>query len=72
MTEVIAARSLNGLYIVLDILFLLFLAIILVVTRRRVALFFGLAGGILYFLVDYGIWVPAWSQGPIPFGSCCG
>lgn len=55
MTEVIAARSLNGLYIVLDILFLLFLAIILVVTRRRVALFFGLAGGILYFLVDYGI-----------------
>lgn len=55
MSEVIAARSLNGLYIVLDILFLLTLAAILVMTRRRVALFVGLLGGILYFLVDYGI-----------------
>lgn len=53
--EVIPSRSLNGLYIVLDILFLLFLAVVLLYARRRKAFFAGLAGGVLYFLVDYGI-----------------
>ena len=53
--EVVPSRSLNGLYIVLDILFLLFLAAVLLYTKRRQAFLAGLAGGVLYFLVDYGI-----------------
>lgn len=54
MTEVIAARSMNGLYILLDILFLLILLGILLYTRRYQAAIVGLLGGILYFIVDYG------------------
>ena len=52
--EVIAGRVLNELYIYLDIAFLLFLLIVLLITKRYLAAIFGLIGGILYFLVDYG------------------
>lgn len=54
MTEVIAARSMNGLYILLDILFLLVLLGILLYTKRYQAAIVGLLGGLLYFIVDYG------------------
>nr|WP_122012914.1 hypothetical protein [Maliibacterium massiliense] len=70
-TQVIAARTLNTLFIYLDIAFLLTLGVILWCTRRRVAFFFGLAGGLLYFLVDYGIFYLALGtrvvQGADPF-----
>ena len=52
--EVIAGRVLNELYIYLDIAFLLFLLIVLLVTKRFLAAIFGLFGGLLYFVVDYG------------------
>lgn len=52
--EVVASRVLNELYLFLDIGFLLILAGVLIYTRRYLALLFGLAGGLLYFLVDYG------------------
>lgn len=52
--EVIAARTMNGLYIWLDVLFLLFLLGVLLFTRRYQAAIAGLLGGILYFIVDYG------------------
>lgn len=42
-------------YIVLDIIFLLLLSGILLRARRRMALLIGLAGAVVYFLVDYGI-----------------
>ncbi len=54
-TEVIAARTMNGLYPILDILFLLSLLAVLLATKRFQAAIAGLLGGILYFLVDYGI-----------------
>lgn len=54
-TEVIAARTMNGLYIVLDVLFLLFLMGTLLYTKRYQAAIVGLLGGVLYFIVDYGI-----------------
>ncbi|MFQ9871930.1 MAG: hypothetical protein ACLRVT_02570 [Oscillospiraceae bacterium] len=54
-TEVIAARTMNGLYPILDILFLLSLLAVLLATKRFQAAIVGLLGGILYFLVDYGI-----------------
>lgn len=53
--EVIAARSMNGLYIVLDVIFLLFLLAALLFTKRYQAAIVGLLGGVLYFIVDYGI-----------------
>ncbi len=55
LTEVIASRTMNGLYIWLDIAFLLLLAGILLWTGRRQAALVGLLGGVLYFAVDYGV-----------------
>lgn len=54
-TEVIAARSMNELYIWLDIAFLCLLFGILIWVKRYQAAIVGLLGGILYFIVDYGI-----------------
>ena len=53
--SVIPSRVLNSTYIVLDILLLFSLAVLLWVNRRRQALIVGLLGGVLYFLVDYGV-----------------
>lgn len=53
--EVIASRSMNTLYIWLDLLFLIILLIIFIWTKRYQALLAGLAGGLIYFLVDYGV-----------------
>ena len=53
--EVIPAREFNSLYIYLDIAWLVFYAIILLVRKRHLAFIAGLAGGIIYFAVDYGI-----------------
>ena len=53
--EVIPSRVLNELYIFLDIGFLVFLALVLLYTKRYAAAIFGFLGGILYFIVDYGI-----------------
>lgn len=52
--EVIPARVLNGLYIWLDIAFLCFLLVLLLVRKKYLAAFFGAFGGLLYFVVDYG------------------
>lgn len=49
------ARSFNSLYILLDIVWLLTFAGLLLYFKRRLALFVGLFAGIIYFLVDYGI-----------------
>lgn len=53
--EVIASRSMNVLYIWLDITFLISLLILFIWTKRYQALLAGLAGGLVYFLVDYGL-----------------
>ena len=55
MGEIVASRVLNTLYIYLDIGFLLFLAVTLLVLKRYAAAIFGFLGGLLYFAVDYGI-----------------
>lgn len=55
IAEVIAARSMNSLHIWLDIAFLCLLLIALIYTKRYKAIIVGLLGGILYFIVDYGI-----------------
>lgn len=55
LQEVIAARTMNALYIWLDLLFLMTVLGILIWTRRYQAILVGLLGGLLYFVVDYGI-----------------
>jgi len=53
--EIVAARTLNTLYIYLDIIWLLVYAAILIYNKRYMATIVGVAGGLIYFAVDYGI-----------------
>jgi len=67
-TEVIAARSMNSLYIWLDLAFLLILIIVLIWTKRYQALLAGLAGAVIYFIVDYGVFY-LWLQTRVVTGA---
>ena len=49
------ARTLNSLYIILDIIWLVIFAGILLYFKKRLAIIAGVTMGIVYFLVDYGI-----------------
>lgn len=49
------ARTFSSLYIILDIVWLLTLIGLLLYFKRRLAVLVGLAAGLVYFLVDYGI-----------------
>jgi len=53
--EIIAQRVFNPLYIYLDIVFLVALCALLFVKKKYATLIFGLFGGVLYMIVDYGI-----------------
>lgn len=53
--ELIARRQFAPLYIWLDIAFLLFLMGLLLWKRRYTTVLVGLAAGVLYFAVDFGI-----------------
>jgi len=48
------ARTLNSLYIILDIIWLLIFAGILLYFKKRMAVIVGLFMGVVYFVVDYG------------------
>lgn len=52
--EVIPNRIFNVAYIMIDSVFLLFLAIFFLATKRRMAFLIGALGAFLYFVVDYG------------------
>lgn len=54
-SEIIAQRVFNPLYIYLDIVFLLFFCGMLLFRKKYLTLIFALCGGVLYMLVDYGI-----------------
>ena len=54
-SEVIARRVFSHLYIYLDIVFLVALIALLIVKKRYLTVIFGVFGGILYMIVDYGI-----------------
>lgn len=53
--EIVAARTFNLLFIYLDIIWLLFFCHLLWRMKKRTALWVGLAAGVIYFLVDYGL-----------------
>ena len=48
-------RTFSSLYIILDIVWLLMLASFLLYLKRRTAVIVGMLAGVLYFLVDFGI-----------------
>lgn len=54
-TEIIAQRVFNPLYIYLDIAFLVFFLGLLVFKKKYLTFIFALSGGVLYMIVDYGI-----------------
>lgn len=58
-TDVVPSRTLNLLYIILDICFLVFFLFLLVKSKKYLTVLFALAGGLLYFVVDYGIFYAA-------------
>ncbi len=51
----LVARELNLLFILLDIGFLIVFGYLLLRYKRKLAFIFGVAGALIYFLVDYGI-----------------
>lgn len=53
--EIVAQRVFNTLYIWLDVGFLVFFCALLFFRRKYMTLLFALAGGVLYMIVDYGI-----------------
>ncbi len=53
--EVVAQRVFNTAYIYLDTAFVVGLCVLLALKRKWLTLLFGLAGGVLYMIVDYGI-----------------
>lgn len=54
-SEIIAQRVFNPLYIYLDIAFLVGFCALLIVKKKYLTLLFALAGGVLYMIVDYGV-----------------
>lgn len=54
-TEIVAQRVFNPLYIYLDIVFLLFFCGMLIFKKKYLTVLFALFGGVLYMIVDYGI-----------------
>jgi hypothetical protein len=57
--EILATRTFNALYVYLDLIWLVVFAALLILLKRRLALVVGLAAGLLYFLVDYGLFYAA-------------
>lgn len=55
MMDVIAERMFGVPYIVLDSVFILAFLALLLITKRRLTALWAIAGGVLYFIVDYGI-----------------
>jgi len=53
--DYLVSRELNGLYIIFDILFLIFLGILLLKFKKKLTFLFGLSGALIYFIVDYGV-----------------
>lgn len=55
LSEVIAQRVFNTLYVYLDSVFLVALLALLIIRKKYLTAIFGVLGGLLYFVVDYGI-----------------
>jgi hypothetical protein len=69
--DITVARTFCSLYIMLDIVWLLIFSGVLLYFKRRMAVIVGLLAGVVYFLVDYGIFYKLlgtrWVDGADPF-----
>ncbi|MCM1305791.1 MAG: hypothetical protein NC303_00590 [Firmicutes bacterium] len=70
--EIVAQRVFNPLYIYLDSIFLVALMALLIIKRKYMTAIFGLFGGILYFIVDFGIFHAALHTRSIEGGDMAG
>lgn len=57
--DFIVSRTFSSLYIVLDIVWLMIFAALLLYFKKRQALIAGILAGIIYFIVDYGVFYKA-------------
>ena len=55
LAEIVPGRLLNNLYVYLDIIFLVIFLGLLLLSKRYLTALFALSGGVIYFIVDYGI-----------------
>ncbi len=53
--DIIVARDFNSLYILLDLIWVGILATLLIYLKRHLALISGLLAGLLYLIIDYGV-----------------
>ena len=67
--DIVPSRSFSPLYILFDSIFLVFLLTRLWIEKKKVAFCFSLAGGILYFLVDFLIFYLALKTRVITYGT---
>lgn len=67
--EIIAQRVFTPLYIYLDIAFLVFFCALLVIKKKYLTVLFALFGGVLYMIVDYGIFYAALHSRTVTGGS---
>lgn len=70
--DTIAQRVFNHQYIYLDIAFLVFLSFMLIFNKKYLTFLFGIIGGILYMIVDYGIFHLALGTRSIEGGNMFG
>ncbi len=70
--EIVARRVFDPIYIYLDTAFLVVLLTLLIVKKKYLTALFGIAGGILYFIVDYGIFHAALHTRSIENGDMFG
>lgn len=69
MTEIVAQRVFNPLYIILDTCFLVAFLVALIIRKRYMTVLFSLFGGVLYMIVDFGIFHLALHTRSIEGGS---
>lgn len=69
MKEIIAQRVFSPLYIILDSIFILLFLTALLIRKRYMTVLFALFGGVLYMIVDYGIFHLALHTRSIEGGS---
>lgn len=69
LNNIVPSRTLNVAYVILDSIFLLVFLGLLLYKKRFLTVFFALMGGVLYFVVDYGIFHLALGSRTITFNG---
>lgn len=68
-TEIIARREFSPVYMIFDVAFLLCFAAMLIVKKKYMTVLVGALAGILYMIVDYGIFTLSAIREAYPRGT---